>query len=220
MGAKAFARLEQKTPMIRNAATSAYVTCVARAITQVVTPNRHWEVRVFKSKEVNAFALPGGHIGVYTGLLKVTQNQDQLAAVLGHEIAHVIAGHSAARVSNAMVEQFGADALSIATGMSPGLIGAGANMLLLLPYSRADESEADHLGMHYMADAGFDPRQAVQLWDNMQKMEHERGGASPAILSDHPSSDTRIDDLINQLPQELSVYNQARAGRRLECGGK
>ncbi|MGH8468701.1 MAG: M48 family metallopeptidase [Gammaproteobacteria bacterium] len=214
MGATAFAALEQKTPRASNAKISRYVGCVARAITRTVAPGQRWEVRVFENKEVNAFALPGGKIGVYTGLLKVTENQDQLAAVIGHEVAHVIAGHSAARVSNDLAANLGASVLGSTTGIDPQLIGVGANLLLLLPYSRGDESEADVLGLQYMAQAGFDPREAPKLWVNMSR---QGGPAPPQILSSHPSNDTRIRDLESRLPQALPLYEQAR-GREPKCG--
>jgi predicted Zn-dependent protease len=213
MGAAAFQELKQKTPPTTNQRTSSYVQCVAQAITREVGGN--WEVQVFESKEVNAFALPGGKIGVYTGLLKVAENQHQLAAVIGHEIAHVLAGHSAARVSNQMAAQLGVAVLAGATGMSPDMIGMGANLLLVLPNSRGDESESDILGQQLMARAGFDPTQAAQLWINMAK---GAGGAPPEMLSTHPSPDTRIRDLNNNVARVQPLYDQARAaGKRPNC---
>ncbi|WP_206370176.1 M48 family metallopeptidase [Solimonas marina] len=220
MGVTAFQEMKQKTPVTKSQEDSAFVQCVARAITAQV-PNTpltpaNWEVQVFDSKEINAFALPGGKIGVYTGLLKVTQNQDQLAAVLGHEVSHVLAGHSASRVSNQMAAQFGGALISAGTGMSSDLIGTGANYLLLLPFSRGDESEADILGMDLMARAGFDPSQSIALWQNMSK---QAGQAPPELLSTHPSNQTRIADLQRHLTQDMPVYEQARAaGRRPACG--
>ena len=215
MGAQAFTQMKEKTPTTKDPKTSAYVQCVARAVTNEMGGGP-WEVQVFESKDVNAFALPGGKIGVYTGLLKVAQTQDQLAAVLGHEVAHVIAGHSAARVSNEMAANLGVGVLSAATGVSPDAIGMGANLMLLLPFSRGDESEADQLGMDYMARAGFDPRQAVELWHNMARAG---GGAPPQILSTHPSNDTRITDLQNHLPVAMPYFEQARAsGKNPRCG--
>ncbi|MFP5305310.1 MAG: M48 family metallopeptidase [Gammaproteobacteria bacterium] len=213
MGAAAFQQLKQKTPPAQNPQVNNYVQCVARAITREVGGS--WEVQVFDSKDINAFALPGGKIGVYTGLLKVTENQDQLAAVIGHEVAHVLAGHSAARVSNEMAAQLGVAVLSSATGMSGEMIGMGANLLLLLPYSRGDETEADVLGQRLMASAGFDPAAAARLWVNMQKASQ---GAPPELLSTHPSPDSRIRDLNNNLPQVQPIYQQARsAGKRPSC---
>lgn len=213
MGTAAFQQLKQKTPPAKNPQINNYVQCVARAITREVGGS--WEVQVFDSKDINAFALPGGKIGVYTGLLKVTENQDQLAAVIGHEVAHVLAGHSAARVSNEMAAQLGVAVLSSATGMSGDMIGMGANLLLLLPYSRGDETEADILGQRLMASAGFDPAAAPRLWVNMSKAS---GGGPPEFISTHPSPDSRIRDLNNNLPQVQPVYQQARAaGKRPSC---
>ncbi len=214
MGTTAFAQLQQETPPSSDPRISRYVSCVADAITRTVAPAESWEVRVFDSPEVNAFALPGGKIGVYTGLLEVAENQHQLAAVLGHEVAHVIAGHSAARVSNELAAQLGVAVLGSTTGIDPQLIGLGANLLLLLPYSRADETEADILGLAYMARSGFDPREAPQLWVNMSR---RAGGAPPELLSTHPSSGTRIRDLESRLPQALPLYEQTQ-GRRPSCG--
>jgi len=213
MGAAAFQELKQETALTKNARQSAYVQCVARAITNEVGGT--WEVQTFESDDVNAFALPGGKIGVYTGLLKVAQTQDQLAAVLGHEVSHVLAGHSASRVSNQMAAQFGATLLSAGTGLSPDLIGAGAQYLLLLPFSRGDESEADVLGMQLMARAGFDPSQSIALWQNMSKAG---GQAPPEFMSTHPSNETRISDLQRNLPQAQPLFTQARAaGKKPNC---
>jgi predicted Zn-dependent protease len=221
MGSTAFAQLQQKTPPASDSKTMRYVDCVAEAITRTVAPQETWEVRVFDAPEVNAFALPGGKIGVYTGLLKVAENPDQLAAVIGHEVAHVLAGHSAARVSNELAAQLGVAVLGQTTGVDPQLIGLGANLLLLLPYSRADETEADILGLEYMAKSGFDPREAPKLWANMSKqaMSKQGGGAPPEFLSTHPANETRIHELQNRLPQALPLYEQTRAqGGQPKCG--
>ena len=215
MGVTAFTQLKTKTPVTTNARSSAYVQCVAKALTDVVGGS--WEVQVFESKEVNAFALPGGKIGVYTGLLKVATTQDQLAAVIGHEVNHVLAGHSAARVSNQMAAQLGTAVVAAGTGMAPELIGTGAQYLLLLPNSRGDESEADVLGMQLMARAGFDPNGAITLWQNMAKASG--GQQPPEFTSTHPSNVTRIDDLRRDLPKAMPLYEQARAaGKRPNCG--
>lgn len=215
MGITAFQQLKTKTPPTRDAQVNAYVNCVANTVTREMGGGRSWEVQVFDDKQVNAFALPGGKIGVYTGLLKVAKNQDQLAAVIGHEVAHVIAGHSASRVSNEMAAQLGVGVLSAASGVDANMIGMGANLLLLLPFSRGDETEADILGQDAMARAGFDPRQSVELWRNMAQAG---GGAPPQFMSTHPSHDTRIRDLQNRLGVSMPLYEQARAqGRTPRC---
>lgn len=215
MGVTAFQQLKTKTPVTTNAKSSAYVQCVSKALTDVVGGS--WEIQTFESKDVNAFALPGGKIGVYTGLLKVANTQDQLAAVIGHEINHVLAGHSASRVSNQMAAQLGTAVLAAGTGMSPDMIGTGAQYLLLLPHGRGDESEADILGMQLMARAGFDPSAAITLWQNMGKASG--GNAPPEFTSTHPSNATRISDLQRDLPKAMPLYQQARAaGRKPSCG--
>lgn len=220
MGVTAFQELKEKTPVTKDTRDSAFVQCVARAITMQVPKSAltpaSWEVQVFDSKEINAFALPGGKIGVYTGLLKVATTQDQLAAVLGHEVSHVLAGHSASRVSNQMAAQLGGALVSAGTGLPQDVINSGAQYLVLLPFSRGDESEADILGMDLMARAGFNPAQAITLWQNMSK---QAGQAPPELLSTHPSNDTRIADLQRNLPKDLPIYQQAQAaGRRPNCG--
>lgn len=215
MGITAFTQMKQKTPVTKDARTSSYVQCVAQAVTREMNSGIQWEVQVFESKDVNAFALPGGKIGVYTGILKVAKTQDQLAAIIGHEVGHVIAGHSAARVSNEMASQLGIGLLAGASGISPEMIGMGANLLVLLPFSRGDESESDILGMNYMAMAGFDPRQAAELWRNMSKASN---GAPPEFMSTHPANDTRISDINAHLPVAMPIYEKAQAaGKRPRC---
>lgn len=214
MGATAFADLKSKQPVTKDGKANSYVQCVASAITREVGGS--WEVQVFESKDANAFALPGGKIGVYTGLLKVAKGQDQLAAVIGHEVAHVLAKHSAARVSNEMAAQLGVGLLSAGTGLPPDAIGLGAQLLLLMPYGRKDESEADIMGLELMAKAGFDPRQAPALWVNMGAASQ---GAPPEFMSTHPSHETRIQDLNRDLPKALPLYQQAQAqGKKPKCG--
>ena len=215
MGATAFQQLKTKTPPSKDGKANSYVQCVSNAIIREVGGS--WEVQVFESKDINAFALPGGKIGVFTGLLKVAENQSQLAAVIGHEVAHVLAGHSSARVSNQMATQLGVALGSAATGVSPDMIGAGANLLLLMPYGRGDETEADVLGLDLMAKAGFDPRQAPALWVNMGKASS--GNAPPEFMSTHPSNQSRISDLNRRMPTALPLYEQAKGqGKNPRCG--
>lgn len=215
MGEEAFNQLRSENSASRNQSLTRYVNCVTDAILPVVQGDYDWEVVLFEDDSVNAFALPGGKIGVFTGLLNVAENEHQLATVIGHEIAHVIARHSAARVSNQLATQMGVSVLAQTTGMSPQLIGMGADLLLTLPYSRGDEAEADRLGLDYMARAGFDPRQSVTLWQNMERV----GGARPAqFMSTHPAPQARIQDLQRQMPQAVAAFEQARSqGRRPNC---
>lgn len=215
MGIAAFTQMKQKMPETRDTRILAYVGCVSRQVTAVMPGGANWEVRVFEDKNVNAFALPGGKIGVFTGLLKAAQTQDQLAAVIGHEVAHVIAGHSSERMSEAMAAQMGSAAVGAATGVDPQALGIAANVFFLLPHSRTQEAEADVLGLDYMAKAGFDPRAAITLWENMSKAG---GDKPPELLSTHPSDQTRIAGLNKRLQVALPLYEQARAaGKNPAC---
>lgn len=219
MGALAFKQTTAKTPVTQNTRLTGFVNCVASAITRHANYQANWNVKVFQSDEINAFALPGGEIGVYSGLFKVVHNQDQLAAVLGHEVSHVIAGHANERASDQALTQTALQAAGAGGGLGAGtmaLLGIGAQVGILLPFSRTQESEADLLGLDLMARAGFDPHQAVTLWQNMQSA----GGNKPAeLLSDHPSDARRIDQIQARVPQDVPVYRQAAAaGQRPNCG--
>lgn len=227
MGDQSYRQLQQQKPVSHDKSQISYVECVAHAITAVTGPPKsggQWRVTLFKADDtVNAFALPGGNIGVYTGLLKVAQNPAQLAAVIGHEIGHVEAGHANERLSTTYATQTGLQliqALSGASGVAGGqqimaLLGVGAQVGVLLPFSRAQESEADVLGLNYMAKAGFDPRQSIDLWHNMSKAG---GKAPPEWLSTHPSNDNRIQNLESRMPQAMQLYRQAQAqGHHPHC---
>ncbi|MDO8908416.1 MAG: M48 family metallopeptidase [Pseudohongiella sp.] len=215
MGEEAFAQLKQENTVSRDQSLTRYVNCVSSAILAGAGGGQNWEVVLFDDASVNAFALPGGKIGIFTGLLNVAENQHQLATVVGHEIAHVTARHSAARVSNQLATQMGVSVLAQTTGMDPALISMGADLLLNLPYSRADETESDLLGLDYMAQAGFDPRQSVALWQNMERAS---GGGPPQFLSTHPAPQARIRDLERRMPAVIAMYDAAQAqGRRPEC---
>src|SRR5690625_2956372 len=186
-----------------------------------------WEVRVFDQESANAFALPGRKIGIHTVLLEVAVNDAQLAAVIGHEIGHVLAQHSAERMSLQYAAQGGGALLAILLGeatQEKGLLRAalarGAQYGVLLPYSRIQESEADGIGLELMARAGFDPAEAVALWRNMSA---QGGDQPPEFLSTHPSHATRIADLQRQLPQVQPLHERTRPGgwrahRRRWCG--
>ena len=225
MGLAAYDQLKRETPISQDAATAAYVRCVADAITAELPPGAEpttWEVTLFEEPSANAFALPGGKIGVHTGLLVVATNQEQLATVLGHEVAHVLARHSNERVSTQYAAQAGLQmAQALSGGPSPeqqqlmGLLGVGAQYGILLPYGRAQEKEADLLGLDLMARAGFDPTESVKLWENMSQMG---GEAPPEILSTHPANATRIAELDRRIPQALPEYEKARAaGKKPAC---
>ena len=224
MGAAAFQQMQQQTPPSTNQAHNDYVQCISNHIIRALPGERpeSWEVRVFDDDAVNAFALPGRKIGVYTGLLKVAENQNQLATVIGHEVAHVRANHSNERVSTSFVTQSGLQLAQIAAGANTasqrqlyGLLGLGAQVGVLLPFGRAQESEADLIGLDLMADAGFDPRESVKLWQNMGKQGGQR---PPDFLSTHPSSERRIVDLNARMSSAMQRSLNARsAGRNPDC---
>ncbi|WP_421853756.1 M48 family metalloprotease [Marinomonas sp.] len=173
-------------------------------------------------EQVNAFALPGYKVGVYTGLLKVADNQSQLAAVVGHELAHVIARHGNERVSTQLAtSQALALGYQLSGEESPEKVaifqalGLGAQIGIILPFSRTHESEADLLGQEYMAKAGFDPRESVQLWRNMSA---NGGSKTPELLSTHPANSTRIEGLQNAMPPNLATYETLVAqNRQAQC---
>jgi len=227
MSADEFAKMRTEIPVTRNASQRAYVICVVNKIAAELPPpydGVEWDVEVFDQESVNAFAMAGGKIGVFTGIFKVAEDQDQLAAVIGHEIAHVTEDHTIERINRAQMTGGAIAATSIIVGDQTGLgqqntqtiLEGAAQFGLLMPFGRGQESEADLVGLDYMAAAGFDPRASVQLWKNMAA---ENGGAPPEFLSTHPSPDTRTSDLIRQMPEALVLYNEAVAkGKTPRCG--
>ncbi|MEM7412636.1 MAG: M48 family metallopeptidase [Myxococcota bacterium] len=230
MGVQAFEQLKAEQKVSTDPAQNRYVVCVARAILTALPAGQGqgaWEVRVFDDDSANAFALPGKKIGVHTGLLKVARNQHQLATVIGHEVAHVLGRHSGERVSAEMLKQGIAQGASTLVGAagdpSSPLHGAAMQALGIgvnlggLAYGRGHESEADEYGLRLMAEAGFDPRESVPLWRNMDAAN--QGQRPPEFLSTHPSPETRIADLSRQIPKELPKMQRARAsGRNPRCG--
>ena len=225
MGAAAFSELKRETPGSGNAATNDYVRCIADAITAQLPGDgaRGWEVAVFDVDQVNAFALPGRKIGIYAGMLDVASNQDQLASVVGHEVGHVLARHANERLSTQYATETGLNVLGTITSGSGGardevfaVLGVGAQVGILLPYGRAQENEADVIGLDLMARAGFDPRESVILW---RKMAEQSDGNPPEMLSTHPSDQTRIANLTSRMGEAVRQYEAARnAGRRPQCG--
>lgn len=171
-----------------------------------------WEFNLIENDEVNAWAMPGGKVVVYTGLLPVAKTETGLAVVMGHEIAHAVAKHGDERMSHVLVAQMGGMALSEALKNRPektrelwlSVFGVGAQVGVLLPFSRTQESEADHLGLIFMAMAGYDPNEAVDFW---QRMSAEKQGASPPeFLSTHPADATRIANLERLVPEAMKYY--------------
>ncbi len=220
MGEQAFNDLKAKEKVESDAKINAFVKCVANSITSTLPEKREWEVVVFRNDQANAFALPGGKIGVYTGMLKVAKNPSQLAAVLGHEVAHVLARHSNERLTGQFAAQGGLQAIAIIMSKKQGpkynlimaALGLGAQYGILLPYSRAQETEADVMGVEYMARAGFNPRESVELWKNM---DQAGGGSPPEILSSHPSHGTRIETLESKMSEATEAFESSR--HRPDC---
>jgi predicted Zn-dependent protease len=216
-----FVKLRNKTPISTDARQRAYVNCVADAIIRELPApysDQEWEVEVFDSEEINAFALPGGNIGVFGGIFSVAGNQDEFAAVIGHEVAHVTEKHALQRYNREATTQIGVIGAAVATGTGQAGVdafGMAAQLGLSLPFSRGEESEADTVGLKYMAAAGFDPRKSVALWQNMKKKSKL---GPPQWLSTHPSAENRIDELVAQFSEALKLYNEAQAaGRRPNC---
>ncbi|GAB6195839.1 M48 family metallopeptidase [Lysobacter xanthus] len=227
LGAQAFAQAKAQTPQSSNAQQTAYVRCVVDSITRQLPANYQngWDVALFQKDEPNAFALPGGKVGVYTGIFKVAQNQDQLAAVVAHEIGHVISRHHEERITRQMGTQAGLGILGALIGSRYGqgaantvnqVGGVAAQGLILLPNNRTQETEADVVGQQLMANAGFDPRQAVNLWQNMASLSASR---PPEFLSTHPDPRARLGELSQRANGLMPAYQQAQAaGRRPRCG--
>ncbi len=221
MGLQAFDTLKKEKPVSNNSQYNQVATCISQAIIKELGGN--WEVVVFEDKSPNAFALPGNKIGIYTGMITLVDNQDQLATVIGHEVGHVLAKHSNERASQEMTVNQGMAVIQAmgspqsALGQAAfGLLGVGAEYGILMPYSRIQESEADIIGVDLMAKAGFDPRQSIGLW---QKMEQASQGQQPVeFLSTHPAHATRIQSLEQHMPQAMDLYQQAQAaGKHPEC---
>ena len=228
LGAQAFAEAKAKTPQSKDARQVAYVRCVVSALVRELPAQWQatgWDTAVFVDKEPNAFALPGGKVGVYTGIFGVAKNQDQLAAVIAHEIGHVISHHHDERITRQMQTQTGLGLISALLGARYGegvaqttsqLGGVAAQGLFVLPNSRTQESEADVVGQRLMAQAGFDPRAAVGLWQNMVSAS---GSRPPQWLSTHPDPQSRLREMETRAAGLLPTYQQARAsGRVPRCG--
>jgi predicted Zn-dependent protease len=224
--AREFAKLKASAPLTTDREVIDYISCVANAVVGVLDPphsNYNWEMAILETDQLNAFVMPGGKIVVYEGILKAAQNQHQLAAVIGHEIAHVTAEHTKKKLLQGRAGQIGISVAAVllgggnygATYTAQEMLSQGAMYGLLLPYKRGQETEADVIGLEYMAKAGFDPRESVKLWMNMTPDE----GIAPAeFASTHPSSSSRIDSLVGEWIKVLPLYNEAHEqGRIPDC---
>jgi predicted Zn-dependent protease len=221
LGLTEFEKIKKATQVSRDPALQAMVQRVGQRIAAVARlPNAQWEFVVFdEPKTVNAFCLPGGKVGLYTGILEITQNEAGLATVIGHEVSHAVARHGSERLSRGLLIQFGgalldtalrenSDSARVLAQQAYGVVGqVGA----VLPHSRLQESEADHLGMIYMARAGYDPRQAVEFWKRFAAYNDRQGGRSISFLSTHPVDQVRINQLESELPGALQEYENARS---------
>ena len=208
--------MKRSVPIHPSQRLQAYAQCVAYRIIDVLEDEHQgldWEVIVFDDDSANASVLPGGKISIYSGILEVADTPAALAAVLGHEVAHLTENHVIQRVR----ANSGSNVLGIlgsAAGLG-GLVAQGAQIGLMLPYQRGQESESDLVGMHYMAQAGYDPRATLYLWKNMQE---NQSGRVPEFLSTHPSPDARMTELARNLVPALIEYNAAQeAGVRPDC---
>ena len=222
LGLSSFDQVKKDTPISHDPALNDQVERVAKRIATVAgkdLPAAQWEFVVFNSSEANAFCLPGGKVGVYSGILPITQGDAGLATVLGHEIGHAVAHHGASRMSQAMLTQAGGQALnSTLSATDPKwqsaaslAYGVGSKVAVELPYSREQESEADHIGLVYMARAGYDPQEAVAFWQRFAEYNNQQGGSStPTFLRDHPVDSVRIKQLQGWLPEAQAEYAKSQ----------
>lgn len=226
LGAQAFRQVLSESEVIRSGPAVDAVERIGRRLARAAErpevleviklkpQSFDWEFRLVRSKEVNAFCLPGGKVVVYTGILPVAKTEAGLATVMGHEIGHALAHHGAERMAQQQLVQLGQVAVASSMGdMSPeqrtaimAAIGIGSRFGFELPFSRKHESEADHIGLILMADAGYDPRQASAFWERMEKL----GGHQPAeFASTHPSHERRADQLRHWLSEALPLYEHS-----------
>jgi len=219
LGLTSFEQMKQELPPSQDVFAKALLQKVGQKIAAVAgldMADAQWEFVVFESKEANAFCLPGGKVGVYTGILPITQDEAGLATVLGHEVAHAVARHGGERISQAMVIEAGGNLLGAGLADTDPRVqaatllayGVGTKLGAELPFSRAQESEADHIGLIYMARAGYDPEQAVKFWERFAAFNQKQGGEEIWFLRTHPLDADRIKQLKEWIPEAKA---QARA---------
>jgi metalloendopeptidase OMA1, mitochondrial len=213
LGVDAYEDVLKKTPVSKNQTWQAQLKRVGQRISAAAEkPDYQWEFNVLQGKEVNAFCLPGGKVAFWEGIMPVVQDDNGIAVVMGHEVAHALARHGAERMSQSMGVELVGQVLSIGVGtVNPAYTeafsqayGLGTNVTMILPWGRAQESEADHIGLILMAKAGYDPSAAVGFWERMSKVQ--QGGKPPEFLSTHPSDETRIEQIKQWLPEAMQHY--------------
>jgi metalloendopeptidase OMA1, mitochondrial len=222
LGLTSFEELKKETPISKDAAANALLQKVGKRIAAVAgpdMPNAQWEFIVFESQEANAFCLPGGKVGVYTGILTITKDESGLATVVGHEVAHAVARHGGERISEAMIIQLGGQVLGASVSkadprwqaVAQTAYGVTTTVGRELPHSRLQESEADHIGLIYMARAGYDPEAAVQFWQRFLAFSQQQGGnATLPFLRTHPTDETRIRQLQQWMPEAKAQFKPAQ----------
>lgn len=210
LGVSSFTELKKEVAISQDPTGNAMLQRVGQRISAVANlTNAQWEFVLFESEEPNAFCLPGGKVGVYTGILPITKNEAGLATVIGHEVAHATARHGGERLSQQLLLETGGSMLgSSLSSTDPQvqaaastLYGLGTQLGYALPHSRKQESEADYIGLLYMARAGYDPAEAVAFWERFAEFNQASGGQTPWFLRTHPLDSTRIDQIKQWLPQ-------------------
>ena len=219
MGYQAFDQIKRQYKLSRDPEANALVAKVGRRVADAAQrPDYRWEFLVFEGKEANAFCLPGGKVGIFTGILKYTRDEAGMATVISHEVAHALARHAGERLSQSMLAQAGGLGLGVALG-GMGSTGStaimqgyslGTQLGILLPYSRTQESEADRVGVILMAKAGYDPAQALEFWKRMM-VKDKKGAKLPEFMSTHPNDATRLRELREFLPEARKYYAPAQA---------
>ena len=223
MGAQAYSQVKND-PKIHQSQDPREIEPVRRVAARIVEAAKRskyaeiahqfqWEVTVIKDdKTANAFALPGGKMAVYTGIFPMAKTEAGLAAVMGHEVVHALARHGAERMGQSQLTNVGLQVVGAVAGGSGTLgqatmaaLGVGAQVGVLLPFSRNHESEADYIGILLAADAGYDPRESIALWERMEQMSGG-GGAPSEYISTHPSTETRIAQLKKWMPEAMAIY--------------
>lgn len=220
-GEQTYRQMQAELPISTDARETSYIQCVAdyvvNALSAAERGNYIWEVTVFDNEQANAFALPGGKIGVYNGMLDVAVNQHQLASVMAHEVGHVLARHSNERASQSALSSIGRTAAQIlgASDTALEVLDISSKYGLFLPFNRIQESEADSIGVFLMARAGFEPEASISLWENMTAVN---GESPPQLLSTHPSNASRIAGLRELMGPAKLLQNSANTqGTNPDC---